>query len=353
MKNGDPGPLELVLAAYGLEPGDVSGGGGTAGGSWRVRASGGDYFVRRRGARTAGPERIRFDHGLRRHLAEEGLPVTPPLVAGDGKTWVSLADGVYEVYPWVEGQPYNPVWREVEGRNAAMVLARIHRAALRYGGECESLLPQFAHYPVAIPARERFDHPEALLAAVEFVTEAFGVLSRRQELTRARERVRRFRDDYLALYQRLPVGVIHGDYNACNLLFRTDGEVAGVFDFDWAWRDSRVRDVATGLFFFGGRRDRPIDSGDIRSLTACPDLNLSCLAEFAAVYHHGFPLSGEEVQALPNALLGGWVAWRTEGVMKVPEEERADFLLTSFEVPFRWVEDHRRDWNEAVRCCCA
>ncbi len=337
-----------ILAEYGFEPEEIRPGGGTAGGSWRVRGAGGDYFLRRRGPRTSTPERIRFDHGLRRHLAEKGLPVFPPLEARGGRSWVPGEDGVYEVYPWIQGTPLDPARREREGRNAALALARLHRASLDYSGRCEPILPQFGHYPVEIPARERFDHPEALLAAVEFVAEAYGVLSRRQELAHARDRVRRLRDEYLEICERLPVGVIHGDYNACNLLFSGEGEVAGIFDFDWAWRDSRVRDVATGLFFFGGRRDGRIDGGDIWSLTACPHLELESLAAVAAAYHGEYPLSGDEIEALPVAMLGAWVAWRTEGVMKAPEEDRARFLLASFDVPFRWVEENRERWSQAV-----
>jgi Ser/Thr protein kinase RdoA (MazF antagonist) len=141
--------------------------------------------------------------------------------------------------------------------------------------------------------------------------------------------------------------VIHGDFNHCNALYSHDGAIIGLFDFDWAWRDARVRDVGDALFFFGACRSDPPDAGDIWSLTACPRLDTNSMLCFLHRYDSLAPLAVEEWAAVPLAMLGRWVAIRLEGVMKVPESRRAEFVLAGFERPFAWFDEVRNAWAQA------
>ncbi len=195
-------------------------------------------------------------------------------------------DGVYEAYPWVPGQSLQPAVAAAARVPAAEALARFHELAAGYDGVCETMVPQFGHYPRPIPAAARFDWPIAFVAALEHLQPLAQNNAERAALVRARSWVAWLYGQYSASrWGRLPKGVIHGDYNACNLLFDEVGQVAGVFDFDWAWRESRVRDVGEGLFFFGAARDEATDGSDIWSLTACPRFDEAGLLEFLRAYH--------------------------------------------------------------------
>ncbi|NUQ00781.1 MAG: phosphotransferase, partial [Armatimonadetes bacterium] len=314
----------------------------------RVEAGGQSWFVRRRGPRTSTPERVAFDHGLRRHLADHGFPTAAPLTAVTGDAVVRLEDGLYEAYPWVSGQGLTPGIAAAARGPAAAALARFHTLAATYRGECEPLVPQFGHYPSPIRPRPRFDDPGAFLEALAQIAERYTTPANRDALRRARDWVVWWDETYSALYQRLPRGVIHGDYNGCNLLFHPDGQVAGVFDYDWAWRETRVRDIGEGLFFFGAQRETVLDGGSIWSLTSCPRLEGAGMAEFLGTYHRAAPLSADELRAVPLAMLGRWIACRTEGAMKVPEERRAEFALADFERPFTWYQRAASALQEAV-----
>ena len=106
----------------------------------------------------------------------------------------------------------------------------------------------------------------------------------------------------------------------------------------WAWREARIIDLATGVFFFGTERQGDLDPSSIWSLTQCPEFTVPEMVEFVSAYHEISPLTEEERAALPLAMLARWVSWRLEGAMKVPENQRAAFALHRFFQPFDWVK---------------
>ena len=69
----DPIDPQPALAAYDIgETHGIAPAGGTAGRTWKIATPSGEYFLRLRGARTSAEIRLRFDHGLRRHLVAGG-----------------------------------------------------------------------------------------------------------------------------------------------------------------------------------------------------------------------------------------------------------------------------------------
>ena len=335
--------LGRIVSAWGLNLDRVDRAGGTAGQTWRVRSGRNDFFVRRRGARTAGPQRIAFDHGLRRHLADWGFCATPPLTNSDGLTWLEIDSQVYEVYPWVTGSGISAETAELVRAPAARTLAHLHQIASSYTAPCELLVPRFGHFEAGLEPRCRFDDPAAVLEVIDHVAETYCTGASQGPLARAAERVRWLAEAYgPALYGDLPRHVIHGDYNCHNLLFDSRGRPVGVFDFDWAWRDVRIRDVADAVFFFGTGRDWAGAAADIWRLTACPRFDLETMREVVSAYEEISPLSAAEREALPLAVLARWACIRCEGVMKVPPSLRAEFLLMAFERPFEWFDSEGR-----------
>jgi homoserine kinase type II len=317
----DDPTLQKVFAAFDIQPRRVMAAGGTAGRTWRVETAAGPCFMRCRGTRTASEARVAFDHAVRKHLAQRGYPTAAPAA-------YARVDGrAYELYPWIDGQGYSRAIAEPARTSAARALARLHDLTADLQAECESHVPQFTHFDPPIAARPRFDDPAAFLDVID----RFGHRG-------ARDRVEWFAKTYDELYARLPHGVIHGDYNSANLLFDDKGEVAGVFDYDWAWRDTRVRDIGDGMLFFGATRDSELDGGDIWSLTACPTLDTDAMRGFVDAYEQISPLSDDERRAVPLGMLGRWIAIRLEGIVKVPDQRKVEFMLMDFDRPFEWYE---------------
>ena len=342
--------IERLLPLYGLSPRAARPAGGTAGATWRVATDRGDVFVRRRGSRTSSPERAAYDHGLRRYLAENGFPATPPAAARDGRACVAMDDGVYEVYPWVEGLPISAALQPLARVPVAETLAWFHEVADSYDAPCEPLVPQFTHFDAPIAPRPRFDDPAAFLDVIEHMLSAYATPANRDAVLRARDRTRWFEETYDAdLYGALPRCVIHGDYNRYNLLFAEDGSVVGVFDYDWAWRDVRARDVAELVLFYGTVRTQAPDTGSIWSLTTAPRFERASMLEALRAYAARSPLTDAERRAVPLAMLARWVSMRTEGIMKVAPERRAEFLLQDFEAPFVWYEAEGEAFVKEVR----
>lgn len=315
-----------VLARYAIGP--VLGTqdwGGTAGRTLRVQTAAAVFFLRRRGPRSSAVERIRFDHGLRRLLLRRGIPTAAPLSTVEGEDWVSTPDGVYELYPFVEGRPHHASDR-AEIRSLAGSLAAFHQAGSEYRLTSPSPPPfeQFSLAAPGTPGSRRIDDPTCLRAAIAQI--AGGL--RGEELHAAEEMVgladrvaERFGG---ATYDGMDRYVIHGDLHPANLLFDDTGSVAGIFDLDWATPAPRLRDLADALHFFASA---PVAQGsDIWALTAPRRLDPELARLFLAGYHAALPLSPAELAALPWAWAARWLSMHTDGAYKVPPGERGRFL---------------------------
>jgi len=147
-------------------------------------------------------------------------------------------------------------------------------------------------------------------------------------------------------YHRLPACVVHGDYTPANLLFDARGDVAGIFDLDWAMPMPRARDIGDALYFFAC--DRPTaDSSDIWTLTEAAAFDFEKCVAFLRAYHGHSPLSDEEWDAIPKAFEGRWLSIRLEGMAKVPEDQRLRFFgRGDIQVPPEWLDAHWADVRE-------
>jgi Ser/Thr protein kinase RdoA (MazF antagonist) len=334
--------LASVLAHYGLRPADVQPVGGTAGGSWKVSVPPACYFVRRRGKRTATEERTRFDLGLRRFLAERGFPTQSPLRAASGDDHVRLGGDVYELYRWVDGELLDPRRRAEVQEPVVALLADFHKLAAAYPARCESVVPQFSLHACSGLGSTHFDDPRIQAQVLELIRSGEEDGNTLRQFDQALDRVRWLSSSYGPLLAALPRYTIHGDFTSANVLFAPSGEIAGLFDFDWAWRDTRIRDVADGALFFGAEWATGLDPADIWSLTSCPRLDTSQMAAFIEAYGRELPLSRAERRGIPFAILARWVSMRLENAPKAPPHRRTQFLLKEFAVPFEWYETEGR-----------
>jgi Ser/Thr protein kinase RdoA (MazF antagonist) len=285
---------------------------------------------------------IEFDHGLRRHLLAAGIPTAAPVPARDGGTATRVEGSAFEVYPFVPGRAL-PRAGDAALAGAARALAAMHRASAGYPA-ARSLPPVAQYSTLGVPeSSDRMEDPALL-------TRIYDGLAARPEAAAftpdvavcLRWLVRLVQEFDRAAYDRLPHTVTHGDFTLANLLFSEHGEVAGIFDFDWARWAPRVRDLADGMFFIAGERRVPLRPGDIWSLTEAVELRVercaAWLRYYQAGYHDGAGLTPDEIVAVPLALAARWLSVRAEGTAKVPAAEQVRFCFREAAVPLRWLE---------------
>lgn len=343
--------VEFVLRQYDLGAVlSIAIHGGTAGGTWKVLTERGEWLIRQRGSRTSSPEAIAFDHGLRFHLVENGFPTAAPVAARSGETYVRMEDRAYEAYPFIAGVGLHPVPDRALA-NAAAALRWFHRV----GSACPRArvappLAQYATLGVSEQSR-RMEDPrllEGIYAGLAGQAQAQGYGT---EYAVCREWLRRLRERLdAAAYEALPKALTHGDYTAANLLFDEQGQVCGVFDFDWARWAPRVRDLADGMYAIGARRPAPLQPGSIWSLTETADFDVARCVAWLRAYQGPDWLGEDELGAIPLAFAARWLSVRVEGMAKVAAEDRVRFCFRRIAPPLEWVGSR---WGEVLAALAA
>lgn len=321
-----PEEIAAVLLRYGIssaaEP--PRHGGGTANSNAVVQTDRGPLFVKRRNPRYSAEGCVAFDHRLMEYLAPRRVGTPLALETLEGARWLRLEGAVYEVYPWVSGEPHDR--RSVQQVAAAgRALAAYHEAARHFQPPPGKEWPRYRD-PALI--RDGLHEVEAQVAAA--LTAPDAQYLRRQvvavSLGLTDER-----------YHSLPKLVVHGDFHPGNVLYRND-EVAGIFDLDWATVQPRVLDLADGLMLFAGERDAEIDDADIVSLTQTWRPSHERGRAFLEAYLEREALSDEEMRALPLFVRALWLSCRVEGMEKVPEGARVAYLLDGLLAPLRAMD---------------
>ncbi len=319
-----------VLHRWGhdVAPDDVAPQSGTANAGAVVAAPGGRLFLKRRNPRYARENWVRFDHALLEHLAADGLPVPRPLVAESGRSWVVEDGDIYELFEFIEGAPHRP-GDAVELGAADETLGRIHRSTGRFE-------------PPVAKRWERFHDPKQargwLAELLEMDTRDAPPGARdtlRMALNLADALASRLPDD---AYWRLPRTIVQADYHPANLKFR-GGEVAGVFDWDWASDQPRMVDLADGFLFFCGRRDSPLTGGDVWSLSEAFDIDAERVARFGEAYLSVIEPRPEELAALPDLMRARWLYSRVDaGRRKVEAARRIEFVTRELARPLDSID---------------
>ncbi len=123
-------------------------------------------------------------------------------------------------------------------------------------------------------------------------------------------------------------------------------EVCGIFDLDWATLQPRALDLADGLFLFAGVRKTETDPTDIVSLTQTWQPALERARTFIEAYLRIETITDEEWAVLELVVRARWLYCRIGGMVKLPEERRADFSL-----PMVWLALFRALDDGALRRC--
>ena len=346
MTTGSDGDLiQRALQAYDLGPLQAfRHHTGTAAKTWRLTTASGEYLLRTRGSRTAAADLIAYDHALRRHLLAAGIPTAAPLATRDDMTCVWVGDKAFEVYTIVPGVTL-PAAGPAEIAAAARALAAFHAATASF--PLAHALPPVAQYRTLglEQTSRRMEDPVLLGRLYDGLSASPGAAAHAAALTLAHawlDRLRRHFDN--AVYEGLPHTVTHGDFTLANLLF-LNGQVSGIFDFDWARWAPRLRDLADGMFFISGQRRTPLVAADIWSLTEAAEMSVARCAHWLRSYESCAPLTDAELASLPLALAARWLSVRVEGMAKVPLAERLRFALGNLAAPLVWLDAH---WPEVL-----
>jgi len=336
--------IQRILRAYDLgELRNVRRHTGTAGRTWKLETSAGIWLVRTRGVRTSSEQALSFDHGLRRHLVQHGIPTAAPVLARDRQSFVHLGGSTYEVYPFVSGQPVEQASAEALA-HAARALARFHQVAATYDqARTAPPLAQYATIGMDQPS-DRMEDPELLNLIYERLAADPRTRDFEDAIQVCRRWLQRLRTEFdQPTYDALPHTVTHGDYTLANLLFDDEDRVVGIFDLDWARWGPRVRDLADGMYFIGSLRQTALRPGDIWSLTEAAQFELQRCLTWLRAYDEVAALSPAEIEAVPLAFAARWLSVRVEGMAKVAPQERLRFCFRDITKPLQWLEAH---WAE-------
>lgn len=228
------------------------------------------------------PESIRYEHRLLTWLTRAGLTfaVPAPVCNRDGETLTHAGQDWSALFPRLSGRaPDRRDASQIEQVGAA--LGELHRVLREYPIEPRPAMfgyGELAKHHARIP--DPFQLAPAQLGLPERAPYADLLSWWRAELAD----LRAFAD---GPYRRLPLQVIHGDYDPAQTLF-TAGRLSGVLDFEFALPDARAMDVATGLEF----------SIRIRE----PEGALERARAFCRGYARYSQLGPDEISAIPNLM---------------------------------------------------
>ena len=322
-----------VLKHYDLPKGaKLSPIGGTASPKVRVETAGTRYILRRRPTDMVKTPWIEYDHALRSFLAQRDLPAPAPVPAADGRTWLQLDDGVYEMSAELPGkmQP-SPDLKQLNAAGA--ILARFHQLGF-----------EFDHAGKRDFIRE--DHVTILKPLLTELTALPAKPDQKQQLAALANALDDVALGLEGTDQGLEQSIIHGDFHPGNLLFEGK-QVSAVLDYDYAVRGATLRDLGDALMFFATRHRHPFDPDDIRSLTQPWLIDTDRTVSFLSGYKSVRPIP-PHWPILSSLMLSRWIQIRLRGSRKVPPDKKLAFVLDGFWEPVHLLKRHYQAWLKVV-----
>jgi len=301
--------------------------GGTANANFVIQAEGGFFFLRLRNLKYSNVTHVSDDHRLIGFLRKRKVPAPVLIRTKRGETFIKSDIGAYELSEYVEGEPFDGSFLEIA--EASRWLARLHRNARDW---------EPAEPKVTIP--RRYDSPDDFLGRWVETLQSAGRRSDLDYIVSQAELAREKVDD--EKYDSLSDWTIHGDYIPANVLF-AKGTLAGIFDFDWAGRHPRLRDLADLLMGFCSRQKPPVQYEDIAAVTRNFTFDSEKIRIALKSYGEILPLSKEDVELLPAFIRRRWIYSRAAATFKVSPERRLEVLAAGFKEPLMWLDDNENE----------
>lgn len=260
--------------------------GGTNNLVWRVETADGQFYVLRLSTDISSIPRIRYEAALLHALSDKQLPflLQLPLRANNGdiivlfeqETGTQALAILYPLLPGILPERNDHSIASTAGSTLALLdtaLATLPEFNLPDGFQSLPTFGELAHWHSLVPDP---------LAAVE-----------RLPIDRDRsEHIRSFLTTVIekvsGLYTQLPQQLLHRDYDPANILVDNQ-QVTAVLDFEFAGTDIRVLDLCVALSWW-----------PVNLLGTGKEWEL--IDAFGTAYMTHFPLSEEELLAIPDAL---------------------------------------------------
>lgn len=212
----------------------------------------GKFVLKRRTLDARRIEKVRFAHGVQRHLLQQGFPVARVIPTREDHGYLQLHEHLYEVFEFVPGHAYEG--SEAETRDAGRRL-----------GQFQSAVASYVPPPAVTRPRGDFHNSQAVCAALGSIGPTLrshdSFAGEEAELAALTVFLLGWYERAAAIVNRAmptdePVRIVHSDWHPGNLLFR-DGQVLAVIDFDAVRFAHHVIDLANGLLQFSilGRGD--------------------------------------------------------------------------------------------------
>jgi Ser/Thr protein kinase RdoA (MazF antagonist) len=173
---------------------------------------------------------VQFEHDCMQYLAASGVPVAP---------WIHLTDG--NISAITDDESVAVVFGFIDGHHIAV--DKQHRATSAEAFAAGSALGEIAR------AGKSFELKTERTRTI--FTELERVLTHKDRFINVFNNGLEFVEDVekmivFARKANTPIGLIHNDFRASNVLFDDTGSVVGVLDFDWSCIGPLMKDVALG-----------------------------------------------------------------------------------------------------------
>lgn len=174
---------------------------------------------------------IQFEYEVLQHLAKNNFPVTAWIKTKDGNFYASTENaGVAAMFGFLEGYHVG-----INEENLA-TKEQAYTAGLALGSMAE-IGKTFK--PTSTRRRNIFSELERAIENEEIFKRDFE--GGEKFIEEIKQAIRFGKEN------KLPVGLIHNDYRAGNVFFRSDSEISGVIDFDWSCIGPLIKDLALGV----------------------------------------------------------------------------------------------------------
>jgi Ser/Thr protein kinase RdoA (MazF antagonist) len=299
---------------------------------WRIEIGGNAFCLKRWPREYPTRGQLAAVHGLLQHVAKIGLKIVPvPVKTRDGHNLLSRNDYLWELTPWLPGEPYDPERPSATKRLAAVrVLAEFHRAAHSYE------TPTVAAAAGLLKRREILrELSGGGLAQLRRAVSNSAASEQRSIAEQMLVLMKQNLQSVLAELERvaetpLPLQWCLRDVKCDHLLF-TDNQVTGLIDFGAAAIDSVAGDVARLVGSMAG--------GDRQRWQSAIE-----------AYHASRPLSTDERRAVDCFDRGGAIAAAANWLRWLFVEQRPISRLEAVQTQLAWLRDRLQAHLIANQC---
>ena len=294
----DPRP---VLRAWRVEPQSIRRADrGVTNQTFEVEAGSRKFYLRLYSGE-ARRDRICYEHQLLQWLQNQPLTfaVPAPIATPAGETFPVFEVAVPSA-PLGAGAPvaasrgsdheteprYASLFEAIPGQHRQRRNRRQVESAGRALGSLHACLSRASGLPV--PGNSATNAPLGCIhrTATDLTEMAKALPDEMLALSRIEAIISRVEGSTAALYEKLPIQVIHSDFIGSNILF-DDDQISGILDFEFALPDMRALDFVAGLNSFCFRRSNK-------------DFDAKSAAAFARGYGQVVTQTSAEIESLPE-----------------------------------------------------